>query len=81
MSNLPPAFIVVAENDVLRDEGIRYANKLIEFGGKVELTVARGLVHSYFTKNQFFDENIKDTIFQIRAFLSTITTKGEINAS
>lgn len=81
LSNLPPAFIVVAENDVLRDEGIRYANKLIEFGGKVELTVARGLVHSYFTKNQFFDENIKDTIFQIRAFLSTITTKGEINAS
>ena len=43
LTNLPSAFIVVAENDVLRDEGIAYAKKLIDSGGKVELRIARDL--------------------------------------
>lgn len=81
LSLLPPAFVVVAENDVLRDEGIEYAKKLIDFGGKVELKIVRGLVHSYFTKNEYFQTQIKDTIFQIRSFLSSLNTRKEFNLS
>jgi len=81
LSHLPPALIVVAENDVLRDEGILYAKKLRDFGGNVELTIARGLVHSFFTKNEFFHQEIQDTIFQIRTFLSAYISKGKKSAS
>lgn len=72
LSHLPPALIIVAENDVLRDEGIRYAQKLREFGGKAEWKVARGLVHSYFTKNEFFQDEIEKTVLQMNTFLSKL---------
>lgn len=81
LSHLPPALIVVAENDVLRDEGILYAKKLMNFGGNVELKIAQGLVHSFFTKNEFFHQEIQETIFQIRTFLSTYISKGKKSAS
>ncbi|MEK4252507.1 alpha/beta hydrolase fold domain-containing protein [Ureibacillus sp. FSL K6-2830] len=59
LTNLPSAFIIVAENDVLRDEGIAYEKKLEDSGGKVKLRIARGLVHSYFSKNEYFQRQIK----------------------
>lgn len=70
--DLPPALIIVVENDVLRDEGISYAKRLIENGNYVKKHVAKGLVHSYFTKNDVFSESIADTIKIIRSFLEKI---------
>ena len=69
VKQLPEALIIVAENDVLKDEGIAYAHKLKSFGNNVELHVANGLVHSYFTKNNFFNNEIDETIKIICTFL------------
>lgn len=44
---LPPAFIAVAENDPLRDDGIDYAAKLSSAGVPTVLDRGPGLVHGY----------------------------------
>ena len=71
LSQVPPTFIIIAENDVLRDEGLAYANRLSELGNNVKTHIAKGLVHSYFTKNDPFHIEIKETIEEIRQFLDT----------
>ncbi|MFJ8235992.1 alpha/beta hydrolase fold domain-containing protein [Ureibacillus sp. NPDC094379] len=68
LNNLPPAFIVVAENDVLRDEGIAYAKRLSFSNVTVQLKMAKGLIHSFFTKNEVFSEYIETMIDQFHEF-------------
>jgi acetyl esterase len=46
-SRLPPAFVVVAGHDPLRDEGILYATKLIEAGVDVTLVNMAGMIHGF----------------------------------
>ena len=43
--NAPPAWIGVAELDILRDEGLAYAEKLKEAGIDVEVKVYKGSPH------------------------------------
>lgn len=45
LSNLPPAYIQVAELDPLRDEGIQYALRLLAAGNSVELHAYPGTFH------------------------------------
>ena len=42
---MPSAFIAVAEYDPLRDDGLRYAQRLQASGVAVECHVGRGLLH------------------------------------
>jgi acetyl esterase len=46
-SNLPPALILVAGYDPLRDEGVQYATKLINAGNRVTLVNYEGMVHGF----------------------------------
>ncbi len=46
-SHLPPAFILVCELDPLRDEGIMYAQKLMQAQVAVELQVIPGAIHVF----------------------------------
>ncbi|EFG74291.1 hydrolase, alpha/beta domain protein [Mycobacterium parascrofulaceum ATCC BAA-614] len=47
VSGLPPAYIAVAGYDPLRDDGIRYGERLADAGVTVEVHNAETLVHGY----------------------------------
>ncbi len=47
LSGVPPAIVVVAECDPLRDEAVAYAGLLEHFGVPVELLEAHGMLHGF----------------------------------
>jgi acetyl esterase len=47
LSGLPPATLVLAELDPLRDEGLTYAERLREAGVRCEVVVYRGAAHGF----------------------------------
>jgi acetyl esterase/lipase len=48
LSGLPPATVLVEDMDLLRDEGVDYANRLNDAGVRVELHVYPGTFHGHF---------------------------------
>lgn len=46
-ADLPPAYILVAQNDPLRDSGLAYAEVLKAAGVPVETDLGAGLIHGY----------------------------------
>ncbi|MEZ6057757.1 MAG: alpha/beta hydrolase [Planctomycetaceae bacterium] len=55
LAGLPPAQIVIAEHDVLRDDGLHYANRLEEFGVPVERLYCPGMIHGFLRRLNVFD--------------------------
>jgi acetyl esterase/lipase len=70
LAGLPPALVITAEADVLRDEGEAYANKLREAGVPVTAVRYQGIIHDFVMLDALRETNAAGgAISQAIAFL------------
>jgi len=55
LAGLPPAFVLTAEYDPLRDQAIAYADALHGAGNLVAMTMYEGLFHGFFSMFDLID--------------------------
>jgi acetyl esterase len=58
-AGLPPAFVLTAGFDPLRDEGRAYAERLIEAGVKTTYVNYPGTIHGFFSMTRFLQQGLK----------------------
>ncbi|MCP4177989.1 MAG: alpha/beta hydrolase [bacterium] len=77
MEGLPPAYIITAEYDVLRDDGEQYAQKLDLSGVSVRCIRYGGLIHAFLNMDGIIDK--VDTVFSELADIVKSKFKETIN--
>ena len=68
LEGLPPALVLTAEYDSLRDEGETYASNLGQAGNRVELTRCLGTIHGFITLTGI-SRMARETVADIAAYL------------
>ncbi len=56
LKNLPPAHIITAEFDILRDDGEKYAKRLSEAGNAVTYKQYKGMIHAFILLNKVINK-------------------------
>ncbi len=75
LSQLPPAFILVAGYDPLRDEGVQYATRLVEAGNAVTLVNMPGMVHGFLLMSGALDGAVQALEQSAAALRSAFTPR------
>jgi acetyl esterase len=70
LSSLPPALIITAEHDTLRDEGKAYADRLASSGVRTRYSCYNGMIHGFLQMAGLVDE-AQQAIDEIAAFTRT----------
>jgi acetyl esterase len=68
LKGMPPAMVITAEFDPLRDEGEQYAHRLEEAGVPTRLSRYDGMIHGFFGMTQMIDK-AKDAVKEASANL------------
>ena len=77
LNDLPEALVIVAENDVVRDEGEAYARKLTEAGVRATCTRYSGTIHDFVMLNALADAPAtRSAIAQATAALTAAFYRG-----
>lgn len=72
LSNLPPALVLTAEFDPLRDEGEAFAEKLKDSGTSAKLLQYKGMIHGFVGMDRLFDKS-EQAIEDITDFLREVS--------
>lgn len=70
LADHPPAYILTAEHDVLRDQAEAYAAQLAEAGVEVTGQRALGMIHSFWRQPESFDAS-RSTVVVVGALLDS----------
>jgi acetyl esterase/lipase len=74
---LPKALVVVGELDVLRDEGVAYAQRLMKNGVEAQLKVMKGMPHPFLAMDGVLKQG-RDTISYMVEMLNEVFVKFRV---